>query len=258
MSGFSTSQLLSGKYSISSKASGHFRELVTNKADPARMPLNTQRPIIYLITSGHTTQETIPDSGDFSQILTTVAAAVAAQVDIIQIREKRLNARVLYELALKAAALVKGSQTRLLVNDRADIASAAQADGVHLTTRSIQTSVIRKTFREEFLIGVSTHNLTEVCNAQSEGADFVVFGPVFHTASKELFGEPVGLESLQQVAAHVRPLPVLALGGVSLDRVSDCFRAGAAGIAAISLFRQEDRLPILVAEIRRLFREQRQ
>ena len=183
-----------------------------------------------------TSATTTPASKEFLDILTTLRAAVASKIDLFQIREKKLTARTLFELTLRAVEITAGSETRLLVNDRADIARGAGADGVHLTANSIRPEVIRRTFGEEFLIGVSTHSLAEVHKASSAGADFAVFGPVFETTSKPDYGSPVGIPGLQQAAQAVAPFPVLALGGVSLTNASECLRAGASGIAAISLF----------------------
>jgi thiamine-phosphate pyrophosphorylase len=169
-----------------------------------------------------------------------VEAAAAAAVHLVQIREKSLSARVLYELSLRAAAITRGTATRLLVNDRFDIACAAGADGVHLTARSLPASVVRQACGEDFLIGVSTHSLDTARQSQQEGADFIVFGPVFETESKRAFGEPQGLEKLSEVTNALRDFPVLAIGGINLENAGDCFRAGASGIAAIQLFQNTD------------------
>ena len=214
------------------------------------MPLDLITPIIYLITSGGTTPQTTPQTKDFSRLLRLVEAAVAARIDLIQLREKNLRPRTLFDLTTKAAEIVQGSQTRLLVNDRADVALAAGASGVHLTSRSIKASVVRQTFGVEFLIGVSTHSPEEAEAAQSDGADFAVFGPVFETASKLVYGQPLGPESLQQVTSRSGSFPILALGGVTLDNVMDCFRAGASGIAAIRLLENPDGLENVVHKIR--------
>lgn len=165
-------------------------------------------------------------------------AAVAAAVPLVQLREKSLSARVLYELASRAADLAQNSATRLLVNDRFDIARAAGAHGVHLTSRSLPTSVVRQTCGEDFLIGVSTHSLETARNARAEGADFIVFGPVFETESKRAFGPPQGLDKLREVTSALQGFPVLAIGGINLENVGKCFFAGASGMAAISLFNE--------------------
>jgi len=200
------------------------------------MPLNLPPPISYAITSGATTSTTTPDDNAFSNILGWVEAAVAAQISLLQIREKSLSARVLYELAKQAAEITRGSSTRLLVNDRFDVARAAGADGVHSTALSLPADVVRAKCRPEFLIGVSTHSLETARDAANAGADFVVFGPVFETDSKRAYGEPQGLEKLREVTSALPGFPVLAIGGITLDNIDDCFQAGASGIAGISLF----------------------
>ena len=199
-------------------------------------------PIIYPITSGKTSPQTSPDDPQFSEILRLVRAAVDADVPLFQIREKSLHARVLYELVARAAEITRGSKTRLLVNDRSDIARAAGADGVHLTTQSLPVEVVRSIFGVDFLIGVSTHSLDEARGARAGGADFVVFGPVFETESKRAFGEPQGLSKLAEVTRALGEFPVVAIGGITPDNVDECFEAGARGIAAIRLLNDTENL----------------
>ena len=195
-----------------------------------------QKPISYLITSGETTAATTFSSKDLQQILQLIAAAVTAKIDLIQVREKELTTKVLYELVASAAELTRGSTTRLLVNDRADVSASAEADGVHLTTQSLPVSVVRKSFGDDFLIGVSTHSLVEARMARDGHADFAVFGPVFQTLSKKEYGPAVGVERLRQVCGELNEFPVLAIGGVSEDNFAACLRAGAQGVAAIRMF----------------------
>ena len=210
------------------------------------MPLNLHPPITYLITSGETRGPTTPSSKEFARLLKLIQAAVAARISLVQIREKKLTAKVVYELALRAAAITRGSSTRLLINDRADIASVAGADGVHLTTRSIEAGVIRENFGDDFLIGVSTHSLAAARQARADGADFLVFGPVFETASKQIYGPPAGLDKLREIALDLWPFPVLALGGVTTDNAKTCIQAGASGVAGISLFSEAGDLQRIV------------
>ena len=218
-----------------------------------KMPPQLQAPIIYLITSGETTPATNESSIEFARLLELVHAAVAARVSLIQLREKNLSARTLYELTARAARLTRGSATRLLVNDRADIARAASADGVHLTTRSMRASVVRRAFGDEFLIGVSTHSMEEAREARDGRADFATFGPVFETASKLTYGPPVGLAPLSEVARELAPFPVLALGGITGETAAAALRAGAHGIAAIRLFSDPLTLPEITSALRRSF-----
>ena len=202
-----------------------------------------------------TTAATTPSAEEFSRVVKIVSTAVTARVSLIQLREKNLNARVLYELTERAAALTSGSVTRLLVNDRADIARAAAANGVHLTSRSVRAATIRETFGNTFLIGVSTHSLAEACIARDEGADLVVFGPIFETGSKRIYGEPAGLSKLEEVVREVRPFPVLALGGITLNNAGQCLCVGAAGIAGISLFNDAADLALITQGLCCQYRE---
>lgn len=200
------------------------------------MPPSLPPPILYAITSGATNNKTTPDDDEFSRILTLVEAAVEAEVSLVQIREKALRVRVLHELVRRASEITRGSSTRLLVNDRFDIARAAGADGVQLTEISLPPRVVREICGTEFLIGASTHSVESARAARAGGADFVVFGPVFETESKHAFGPPQGLEKLLEVTGALEGFPVIAIGGVTLDNAEKCFAAGASGIAAIKLF----------------------
>lgn len=216
------------------------------------MPFNPQRPLLYLITSGETTNQTTAATKDFASVLRLIEAAVASGVDLVQIREKNLSANVLYKLAGRAAELTRGSATKLLINDRSDVAASAGADGVHLTTYSLPPDVIRRTFGDEFLIGASTHSLAEATTARGGGADFIVFGPVFDTPSKRQGGEGSGLKSLERVTSQLAPFPVLALGGIAMSNVADCVEAGAKGVAAIRMFSDPLELKRVVTEIREI------
>ena len=218
------------------------------------MPLDLPKPIIYLITSGATTKATTPKTDDFARILALVEASVAAQIPLLQLREKQLSARVLYQLATEVSRITRRTATQLLVNDRADIARAAGADGVHLTTQSLPAGQVRETYGSEFLIGVSTHSHDEAHAACRQGANFAVFGPVFKTESKVGLGDPQGLEKLREVATELKGFPILAIGGVLLDNVADCFRAGASGVAAIRLLHDAENLGNTIEEIREIFR----
>ena len=208
------------------------------------MPVKFQLPIVYPITSGEST----PD-----QILQLVRAAVDAEVPLFQIREKSLSGRVLFELVARAAQLTRGSKTRLLVNDRSDIARAAGADGVHLTTHSLPVDVVRKIYGAEFLIGVSTHSLDDARAARAAGADFIVFGPVFETESKRVYGPPQGLDKLSEVTRELGEFPVVAIGGITLENAGECFRAGASGVAAIRLLSDAHQLLDRIHKIRSRF-----
>jgi thiamine-phosphate pyrophosphorylase len=185
-------------------------------------------------------------------VLSLVESAVAARVTLVQLREKSLTARALYELAEASARLARGSGTRVLVNDRADVARAAGCDGVHLSTRSLEARVVRRAFGEEFLIGVSAHTPLEAREARDGGADFAVFGPVFDTPSKRAQGSPVGPGALGEAARELSPFPLLALGGVGEENAGAVLGAGAAGVAGIRLFADGQNLAQIVHLIERL------
>ena len=185
---------------------------------------------------------TTPAGEEFAELLALVARAVAARVPLVQLREKSLSARFMSELAARSAALARGTGTRVLVNDRADIARAASCDGVQLTTRSLETSVVRRAFGEGFLVGVSTHSLSEALAAQAGGADFALFGPVFDTPSKRAYGPPLGLAALGEAARALSPFPILAVGGINPENARSALGVGAAGVAAIRMFAEAEDL----------------
>lgn len=218
------------------------------------MTTRLSKPILYLITPGAGNSATTSSSPEFQKILSQVAAAVEARVQLVQLREKQLPTRLLFELTARVVELSRGTSTKILVNDRSDVAKGAGADGVHLTTQSIAPAIVKDTFGQGFLVAVSTHSLTEARAARDSGADFAVFGPVFSTASKKEYGAAVGVNQLEEVSRSLAPFPVLALGGIAIDNVETCFRAGASGVAGISLFERSDQLSEVVSSINELWR----
>ncbi len=183
----------------------------------------------------------------------SIRRAAAAGAGWIQIREKDLDSRSLAELVRFAIAETRETSVRVLVNDRLDVALAANAAGVHLGENSLPVEVVtewrRSTGRVDFLIGVSCHSLESARAAERGGADYVFFGPVFATPSKAAFGAPQGTERLREVCASVG-IPVLAIGGVNVENVRECIAAGAAGIAAIRLFQDAKDADELAARLR--------
>ena len=144
----------------------------------------------------------------------------------------------------------------VLVNDRLDVALAAGADGVHLGTHSMPVQVVRRVAPRPFVLGVSCHSLGEAQAAESGGADYLVLGPVFETPSKLEYGPPLGLEKLRIVTSRIR-IPVLALGGITVERVRPCLEAGASGIAGIRIFQDCPSVQERVRELRAQFESSR-
>jgi thiamine-phosphate diphosphorylase len=208
--------------------------------------LNRSKPLTYLITDRLSLDADRPVS-TLGTLVDFIRRALDAGVDMIQIRERDLQARDVLSIA-DAAMSFASSGARILVNDRADVAACAGA-GTHLPTRSMPVEVVRTTFGQDMLIGSSTHSLSEAIEAERGGADFVVFGPVFPTSSKKIPLRPVGLDALRDVSRTLR-IPVLALGGISVNNAAQALEAGAAGIAGISIFARSADLPELVRAIR--------
>jgi len=166
-------------------------------------------------------------------LIDAVEAALQGGVDALQLREKDLPAAELFVLACKLRELCRHYGARFLVNDRVDVALAAKADGVHLAVNSFTPADARRLLGPEALIGASAHSLAEARAAANAGADFIVFGPVFDTPSKRSFGPPVGLNALAEVARSIS-LPVLAIGGITAERVEAVRQHGGRGVAVVS------------------------
>jgi thiamine-phosphate pyrophosphorylase len=196
------------------------------------------------------------------RLLKRIEAAAAAGVDWIQIREKDLSGKDCSSLtreALQRAAKLsagKTTATRIIVNDRLDVAIAEHAGGVHLGEKSLPLAEAKRLVenrgeRKDFLVGVSCHSLEAARAAANRGADYLFFGTVFATPSKAEFGAPQGLKRLAEVCGAVS-IPVLAIGGITLANTSDCLAAGASGIAAIRLFQDARDISSLVESLRKL------
>jgi thiamine-phosphate pyrophosphorylase len=160
--------------------------------------------------------------------------AVDAGIDMLQIRERDLDAAALEAIVVEIVSLARGTSTRVLVNDRLDIAIACGADGVHLRADSIPPAVARAVTPAGFVIGCSVHSLGEA-RAAAESVDYLLAGTVWPSVSKPLHHEWLSLAGLQSIARHVG-VPVLAIGGVTIERLPAVLEAGAAGAAAIGLF----------------------
>jgi thiamine-phosphate pyrophosphorylase len=187
-----------------------------------------------------------------SRLLEKIAEAASAGVDYIQLREKDLSARELESLAGEAANIIRQLRTEnrelktaLLINSRADVALAAGADGVHLRSDDVSPQEVRTIWKKanvvtpsgDPLIAVSCHSREEAAQAEANGATFAVFAPVFEKKDAPNI-RPAGHAMLEQI--RYLKIPVLALGGVTLENAQSCLDAGAAGVAAIRLFQEND------------------
>jgi thiamine-phosphate diphosphorylase len=199
------------------------------------VPAFAGRPILYLVTDRRRLARE-PGAAANAAVAAQVRAAAAAGVDWVQVRERDLSARELLALVECCLEAVAGTSARVLVNDRVDVALAAAAHGVHLRGDSIEAPRVRDVAPPGFLVGRSVHDEAEArLVAARGGLDFLVLGTVFGTVSKPAGTPALGLGVLGRVC-EVVDLPVLAIGGVSLDRLPGVIAAGAAGAAAIGLF----------------------
>ena len=166
-------------------------------------------------------------------LLWVLERALEGGVRAVQLREKDLGGRELFVLAEKTRRLCERYQANLFVNDRVDVALGVDADGVHLGGDSMPVRAARELLGAEKLIGVSTHSINEASEAEREKADFILFGPVYFTASKAAYGEPQGLGRLKKVVEKIS-LPVYAIGGVKVENIAEVKETGVRGIALIS------------------------
>ena len=166
-------------------------------------------------------------------LLWVLERALEGGVRAVQLREKDLGGRELFVLAEKTKRLCERYQANLFVNDRVDVALGVDANGVHLGGDSMPVRAARELLGAEKLIGVSTHSINEASKAEREKADFILFGPVYFTASKAAYGEPQGLGRLKKVVEKIS-LPVYAIGGVKVGNIAEVKETGVRGIALIS------------------------
>lgn len=165
--------------------------------------------------------------------LAVLEQALAGGVKAVQLREKDLSGKALFELAEKTRRLCDRYYASLLINDRIDVALAVDAAGVQLSGVSLPVDVARSLLGPQKLLGASTHSLQEARQAQTDGADFILFGPVYFTPSKAAFGSPQGLQAVKKILENVR-LPVYAIGGIKAEHIADLRSLGVRGVALIS------------------------
>ncbi|MFO7982338.1 MAG: thiamine phosphate synthase [Desulfuromonadales bacterium] len=185
-------------------------------------------------------------------LLTQVEAALLGGVRCVQLREKDVTTDDLLALAIEMRMLTAAFGARLLINGHPEIARTVDADGVHLGSDTFDVAETRRRLGPDKLIGVSTHHTREIASAAADGADFVTFGPVWFTASKATYGEPVGLDKLR-AACTVAPLPLFALGGVTPPRTVELQKTGCSRVACIGAILHADEPRMAAKEfIRRL------
>jgi thiamine-phosphate pyrophosphorylase len=183
-------------------------------------------------------------------LVSRIEEGARAGVDLVQIRQPQLDAAVLRELAQRGVDAVRGTRTRILVNDRLDVALAAGAHGVHLREESVSATRVRGLMPRECLLGRSVHGVDVASKASDGGGlDYLIFGTIFLTSSKP--GQAAAGEAALADVVASTPLPVLAIGGITLERLDTVIRTGAAGFAAIGLFADGDLADIVGEATRR-------
>lgn len=171
-------------------------------------------------------------------LVSAVGEALEGGVRAVQLREKDLGAGELLKLARELREVTAAYGALLIINDRLDVALGAGADGLHLGQVGLSPADVRPYLAGGMKVGVSTHSLEEALLAEAEGADYITFGPIFPTPSKERYGEPVGLERLGEAAKKIN-VPLVAIGGIKRESVNDIALAGADGLAVISAILSE-------------------
>ncbi|TMQ29660.1 MAG: thiamine phosphate synthase [Nitrospirae bacterium] len=180
---------------------------------------------LFLVTDRHQTKGR-PLVPLLQRVLTAAAPA-------IQLRERDLSARELVTLAVGVQAVTASRRSQLLINDRIDVALALEGVGVHLRSNSLPVSVARQVLGTQRLLGISVHAVEEAVQVESQGADYIVLGPIYETPSKQMFGPPLGIHTLERACRLVR-LPIIGIGGVTAARAREMRRAGAFGVAVIT------------------------
>jgi thiamine-phosphate pyrophosphorylase len=209
-----------------------------------------RKPVLCYVTDRRALE--LRESAQAATAVVEIAArAAAAKVDWIELREKDLTGRALFDLAVRTVA--RCASTRLLVNDRLDVALTAGAHGVHLTAEGLPVDAVRTWAQvhagREFLIGKSCHSLDEARTAERDGADYIFFGPIFATPSKLAYGPPQGTGRLGEVCRAIE-IPAIAIGGITPENAGQCISAGASGVAAIRWFQEPGDLAMRVAALR--------
>ena len=180
---------------------------------------------LFLVTDRHQTKG--------RPLVPLLQRVLTAAAPVIQLRERDLSARELVTLALELQAVTASRRSQLLINDRIDVALALEGVGVHLRSNSLPVSVARQVLGTQRLLGISVHAVEEAVQVESQGADYIVLGPIYETPSKQMFGPPLGIHTLERACRLVR-LPIIGIGGVTAARAREMRRAGAFGVAVIT------------------------
>jgi len=162
-----------------------------------------------------------------------VARLIEGGATLIQLRDKHASPREFYREAAAALQVARGHHAKLIINDRIDVALALKADGVHLGQTDIPAAAARRLLGNEAIIGFSTHNLEQAKLAIALPVDYLAFGPVFHTSTKDNPDPVTGLVALQEISAIKGPLPLVAIGGITLSNAVEVLRTGADAVALI-------------------------
>lgn len=172
----------------------------------------------------------ITNSSLNSNLVKKVTEACKAGVKAVQLREKNISGRNLLDLSKKLRIITKKYHTKLIINDRYDIAVLSDADGLHSPEHGISPGQVNRS--EGFVIGRSVHSLKSAVETETEGFDYLIFGPIYQTPSKVKFGKPQGIGRLQEICGTVK-IPVFAVGGINPERAKKCIEAGAHGVAVV-------------------------
>ena len=159
--------------------------------------------------------------------------ALTAGTSAVQLRERDLSARELVTLAREVQAVTASFKSQFLINDRVDVALALEGVGVHLRSNSLPLPVARQMLGAQRLLGISVHAVEEAVQAEAAGADYIVLGPIYETPSKQTFGPPLGIHTLEKACTLVR-IPIIGIGGVTAVRAREMRGAGAFGAAVIT------------------------
>lgn len=180
---------------------------------------------LFLVTDRHQTNG--------RPLVPLLQRVLTAGVPAIQLRERDLSAKELVTLAREVQAVMASRRSQLLINDRIDVALALEGVGVHLRSNSLPVSVARQLLGAQRLLGISVHAVEEAVQVESQGVDYIVLGPIYETPTKQMFGPPLGIQTLEKACRLVR-IPIIGIGGVTAARVREMRCAGAFGVAVVT------------------------